>query len=54
MAIQIPDFEDPKEKVAWLRAKMIELSTDHDNPAIEAESSRGYRCFCYRSSCTSS
>lgn len=37
MAVQIPHFDDPKEKVAWLRAKMLELSTDHDNPAVEAD-----------------
>lgn len=37
MAVQIPHFDDPKEKVAWLRAKMVELSTDHENPAVEAD-----------------
>ncbi len=37
MAVQIPHFDDPKEKIAWLRAKMLELATDHDNPAIEAD-----------------
>lgn len=37
MAIEIPHFEDPKEKVLWLRAKMLELSQSHENPAIEAD-----------------
>ena len=37
MAIQVPHFDDPKEKVAWLRTKMVELSVNSDNPAIEED-----------------
>ena len=37
MAIQVPHFDDPKEKVAWIRAKTVELSVNSDNPAIEAD-----------------
>lgn len=37
MAIQVPHFDDPKEKIAWIRAKTVELSQDHDNPTIEAD-----------------
>jgi hypothetical protein len=37
MAIQVPHFDDPKEKIAWIRAKTVELSQDHENPSIEEE-----------------
>lgn len=37
MAIQVPHFDNPKEKVAWIRAKTVELSVNYDDPAIEAD-----------------
>jgi hypothetical protein len=37
MAIQVPHFDDPKEKIAWIRAKTVELSVNSDNPTIEAD-----------------
>jgi|694.fasta_scaffold00884_40 hypothetical protein len=37
MAIQVPHFDDPKEKIAWIRAKTVELSVNSDNPAIEED-----------------
>lgn len=37
MAIQVPHFDDPKEKVAWIRAKTVELSVNSDDPALEEE-----------------
>ena len=39
MAVEIPHFDDPKQKVAWIRAKTVELSVNSNDPAKEAERS---------------
>lgn len=37
MAIVIPTFESVEEKIEWIKAAMLEMTQDAQNPALEAD-----------------